>query len=459
MRFRSLGTTILVIAVVTPSVIHAQGVQRPQRAYRGLFGGGPPPDPNRSRQELTLATSVVGGYDDVVSPEASGSLAPQTGQSGYTGFADAELRYWRGHQARSFELNARGFSNAFGGVVADPSFGGSGRIRAMTNVGSRSQIDLSQDLRYEPFLVLGAYDALQGSVDPALLPDSNPTQGFISQRSWSSSSTARFSRRWSRRHNANATYTFNRREYLDDFGNDSRTHTAGLEYGWSFSRNARLRSSYQYSDGQFEGEGSNASTSLLDQTVEVGLAHERRLSPTRRAAWSIGAGGTYVRHPVSGTRPAAEYWIPSGSATARIDMGRSWALAADYRRALTVLEGITLESFTSDTASIRVDGLLGRRYDAAFVVGFANGRASLLSQHTGSYETYSGSIQLRTALARCCAALVNYSYYYHRLRDVPDLPPGLSSEFDRGALRVGFNVWLPLYGSYSDGSRRPRGRN
>ncbi len=59
---KMLALTVLVVCGVA-SDTNAQTVQRPSRPYRGLFGGGPTPDPNRSRQELTLSGNLSVGYD------------------------------------------------------------------------------------------------------------------------------------------------------------------------------------------------------------------------------------------------------------------------------------------------------------------------------------------------------------------------------------------------------------
>ena len=63
MRMRA-GFAAIVVFSVVPGWAHAQAVQRPLRPYAGWFGGGPPPDPNRTRQELTLQGSVLGSRSE-----------------------------------------------------------------------------------------------------------------------------------------------------------------------------------------------------------------------------------------------------------------------------------------------------------------------------------------------------------------------------------------------------------
>ena len=66
MRRLVLATVVCVCAVAADA--SAQMVQRPARPYRGLFGGGPTTDPNRTRSELTFTGSVLVGHDTWLSP-------------------------------------------------------------------------------------------------------------------------------------------------------------------------------------------------------------------------------------------------------------------------------------------------------------------------------------------------------------------------------------------------------
>jgi hypothetical protein len=142
------------------------------------------------------------------------------------------------------------------------------------------------------------------------------------------------------------------------------------------------------------------------------------------------------------------YWTPSGHGTFRLGFGRSWSIAADYRRAVTVLQGVTVESFNTDAVVVETEGALSRRLDLSVSVAYSNGRTGA-GDSASRFASYGGLSQLRYAIARCCAATVNYDYYYYSLQDVAGVPSGVPPQYDRNSVLVGFTLWLPLYGSYA----------
>jgi hypothetical protein len=152
-----------------------------------------------------------------------------------------------------------------------------------------------------------------------------------------------------------------------------------------------------------------------------------------------------------------DYWVPTGLAKVIVDFGRSWSVTADYRRAVSTLQGVSVSSFPGHAVSVRTDGTIGSKIEAAFSGAFSNGESGG-GQDSSSYSAYSGSAQMRYALSRCCAATVQYDYYHYRLSQFTILPLGFPPEYDRNAIRVGFTLWLPLYGSYGATESGARGR-
>src|SRR5687768_6788129 len=108
-RFFAWATLVVCLGSTTAE---AQTMQRPSRPYRGLFGGGPPPDPSRNRQELTLNASMLGGYDEYLGSE--GPTGPNaTVRDTYSGFFETGLGYFAGKETRSLSATATAFSNAY----------------------------------------------------------------------------------------------------------------------------------------------------------------------------------------------------------------------------------------------------------------------------------------------------------------------------------------------------------
>src|SRR5262245_21525289 len=106
----------VLLGLALPVAATAQLLERPRRPFTGLFGGGPPPDPTRPRQELTLTVNLLGGYDDNLSltgTDTNRPPDPNQDKAGYTRSGDVLLRYWRGTTQRSFEIEGRGYVNSY----------------------------------------------------------------------------------------------------------------------------------------------------------------------------------------------------------------------------------------------------------------------------------------------------------------------------------------------------------
>jgi hypothetical protein len=467
---------LVLLIVVAPVCVHAQPTQgqptqqqppsqpgQPPlpRPYRGLFGGGQQPDPNRSRHELTLTLDTLAGYDDILAPTGVDPVASATAESGYTVFGEGNLRYWYGRTGRSISADGRVFSNAYTTIDVGTLVGGNGQVRVETPLGRRSSLTASQSVRYEPSLVLGAFGPLQSDVDQNLLPETGQSNGYVDQRSWSLLTDVGAERRWTPRQMTRATFGYSQQTYLDELGHSSTGMSASIGHESVTSRNTSLLSTYRFTDSTFEGApGSGgapavAGMPLTDHTFEFGGSYTRRLSPTRQLTFSGGGGATYVQTLSTLDRSALDYWTPSGYGSVSMAVGRTWSVVGNYRRGATVLQGVTLQSFATDAFHLGVDGSLSRRIDVYFGASYSNGQAGG-GEQLSRFASYDALAQMRYALARCCALSVHYYYYYYRLDDITDVPTGVPDQFDRNAIRIGFTFWLPLYGSYTDGPERAR---
>jgi hypothetical protein len=454
---------ILAIAVAVAGVLSseaaAQIVQRPTRPYRGLFGGGLPPDPNRSRTELTLTGSLLAGYDTWLSPTGAELPSDPTGepQSGNAFVGDVGLAYFRGRTRRSVSVDAFVRGNGYTGIDADSTLGGTAVFAATTNLGRVTQLSASQDIAYVPTLVLGALQPIALDPGSPVVQLADVTSGYLAERSWSSNSFVNVDRRWTARHLTQVGAAYSRQEYLDDLGNDSTNRGANAMHSWTFSRTSSVRTQYDFNDSDLEGI--DGVTPMTNQNVELSFAYNRRLSPTRLLQIEMGGGATHVDTLRSQDRSPLTYWMPSGRGSVSWDVGRTWAIGASYSRSVDVLQGVSLTSFATDSASASANGLMGSRIEAAISASYANGTSGG-TDTTGRFENYSGSLQFLYAFARCCATTVNYDYYVYHFQNVADLPTGFPPDFDRQAIRVGLTVWLPLYGTYAGGgSSRGMRRN
>jgi hypothetical protein len=345
--------------------------------------------------------------------------------------------------------------STFRNVGIPTSYGGDVQLRAATPLGRAVQLDLQADARTDPFYAPGTYAPLRGEVARANLPDSNPANGFSVRRSRGAGTSASLAGRLSRRDTLSGTYRYDIRDFEDDLG-DGHANAASLAYGRRIGRGSGLRASYRYSESEFL-DFSGLVRQLADQTADLGYHHERNLSATRRLSFSFGAGASYVEGTRSATQERAEQVLPSGYGAARLDVARTWSISADYRRSASMLDGLSAETFATDTALLRVGGFASQRSELAFSAGYSSGRAAAGSP--GRFDSYNAAAQLRLFLTRWSAAVISHTFYSYRLIGVEDLPAGMPTRLDRNALRVGVTLNLPLYGAYGDGRRQPVERN
>jgi hypothetical protein len=449
---------LLALTAVAPSVA-AQVLQPPSRPSRGLFGGGQPPDPNHTHQELELSGDVLGGFDDNLSTPGSNDMFGEH-PAGYIGFGDASLRYFMGREARSMTVTGRGYLNSYSDVGLGPSYGADQTFLAHTTLGSRTTVRVGEGLHYVPFFSLGLFSPLTETAG-ASDPDRNPTNAVSVTRSWASDLSASITQAWTRRLHTDASYTFNKQTFVEGVGFDSTTNAVTLSADQSLGRTTSIRGSYRRSVSTFV-ETNNVTRPLNNDSIEGGFNYQRNVTRTRRVAFSAGLGALHVDSYDQGRLGPYQYWAPSGYGSARIDLTRSWSLSGDYRRAVAVLEGLTPQAFVTDSAMVRAGGFLNRRLEAVLSGDFATGQAgqSQGAVQIGEYSGYTGTAQLRVLLRRGWSTVVSYNYYRYNLSAEAVQFLGVSPHLNRNAVRIGFTWNALLFGTRVDTpARTPGGRD
>jgi hypothetical protein len=442
---------VIASVVTVVGAANAQVIQRPERPTGGVFGGGRPLDPDRARHDLLLTVNMLGGYDDSPSPTGDSGLDAFTPREpGYTGFGETTVEYRRGRQNQSLGIGGRGYVNAFPGLGLTPGIGGDLHADVRVPLSRRHQLGLSAAGRSDPFYSLGAFAPLRGAMNSGVLPEGNPVNGFSIRRSLTGEGSVSLSSRWTPRNTVSGDYRYQMNDFRDNIG-DGHRHAASLGYARSIGRGSGLRATYRASDSEFL-EPDGFVRSLRDQTAEFGYEHERQFSRTRRLTFGFGAGATYV-DTVSVLRERLDYVMPSGYANTRVDVARTWSISADYRRAVSVLEGLTAEPFNTDAGLLRVGGFLGSRSELVFSGAYSVG-AVVVPESTAKFDSYTGTAQWRFMLTRSWAVIVSQSVYAYRLHGLV-LPEGLLDRLDRNATRVGMTFALPLYGAYIGRRTRP----
>lgn len=425
----------------------AQVQERPAReGGAGVFGGGqapaPAPTSTRTQQSLSLTVSALGSYDDRSRAEQQPGLEPQLEplSQDSSGFVDASLRYRLGNVRHWFTANGAAFLTAYEAERA--LAGGELRASGMTSLGRRNRVDVSQAYRDAPFMTLAGFGDLV-LMAPDVLPDSDPTLAVHRQPSRTATTTASFAREWTTRQSTSFGYGFSRTDYpQDSLGFDTRSHSLNLQHTWQVRRSIGLLAGYDRSRSRYVG---HAGHSPMTQSATVGVDYVRRLSRTRQIAFGGDAGAAQVEVITSDSDEVRRRWTPSGGGHVRVDIGRSWAVTADYSRSATVLHQAALQTFYSDAMVVNTGGLIGRRLDVTVTGSFARGRAPGATTDLGRYETRTAAAQLRWALSRSVATMIAYTFHDYRIRNVTVLE-GFPVQSRLSGLRVGVSYWTPLFG-------------
>jgi hypothetical protein len=443
---------VLLSVPMGQSALSAQVLAPPARPEPSPSPGDPPPQPEearsrqRSRQELTLEGNVLGGYDDNLSTPGGQPLTSHP--SGYTGFGDEMLRYWVGRDAQSMEVSGRAFMNTYRNAGVTPSYGGEKRLTVRTPLGRRTHVEVEQGLRYSPYFSLGLFGAPQGSAG-ADNPDRNPTNALTESRSWTTDASAYLTRQWTRATKMDLDYSFSKQTYVNGVAFDSRTHAGSLAFEQSISRTLGIRLAYHRTDSRFVPRDGGAIPNL-SQTADVGFHYQHRLSRTRQLSFSAGAGAMSVATVEPSTRAPVRLWAPSGYGTLSINVGRSWNIGADYRRSTSVPQGIAPQPFIDHVGTVNAGGLLQPWLETVFTAGYSNGMAGQPTSdraRPGSYDGYTGTIQLRFKLTHWWSSVVSLNHSQNRLNTEASRSLGVPPDTHRNALRVGFTWQLPLYAS------------
>jgi hypothetical protein len=449
MSIRRLSVLALAALALWPLTAEAQVINRPQRAYRGLFGGGRQHDPNRSRQELIFTFNALGGYDDnAAAGEGIGapSIALTPVGAGYTGNFDAGLSYFVGRSERSFTLDVGAGTAAYRNVPLDPSRSLMLNTTGRTTLGDKTSISVGENLSYSSQLRLDA-PLTEGLPFGDVPTTDSAIFGLGPRASVNSTTSGSLEQRLSRDARVTGTYGYTTTAFTEGDTGGYRSHRASARYNQRVGRWTDATGTYEYNTTRFGFGPGDDGRPMTQNRVSGGLAWERRLSPRRTMTVTV-EGGAFNLESVTGvTLEPYSLWAPFVEFSTRLDIGRDWNLGGNYRRGADTLEGLTTEAFINDNATFTLSGLATRRVDLAFIGGLARGTQAAEGGLNSRYLTTTGSAQARVAISRTLSAVVSYHYYHYEF-DETVLPAGVAPTFGRNAVRVGIAVWLPLYGSY-----------
>jgi hypothetical protein len=430
------------LAFAAPAFAQAQTEPAPQtqtpaaqRPVRGLFGG-IERDPTRYRS-LDLSVAFLGGYDDNASPQGTGG-DPRFGDSGGIGNASANLTYRRGRNDTFFTAGARAgyryYSSLEGLNAAD--YGAD--LAFNSRPSRRTQLSARQDLGYQPFFsFLTVPVFLPTPAGPEVRPIVDYSVADRASLTYNTSLEGGYD--ITRRTHVALSHLFRGLDFIET-GDDGRLrdHLTSVGIGRDVTRRWRVggRLVFGRGDNRYVGEGFRTSTEGADFTIDY-----RRLFRSRRqvtVSFAPGFSRLETENLTIGRRVDRRV---TATLRAGIDLSPTWSASADYRRGLRQIPGVPQPAFADDV-QMRVTGLIGRRVDISLTAQYTEGDPGFARS---GFATVSGQAQVRMALSRLAAMTAQWVYYRYEFARAAELPVGMGREYDRNAVRVGVNLWLPLH--------------
>ncbi len=434
-----------VIGVPAPVAAQVDG-EAARRPWRGLFESR---EAGERRQTLDLSIALFGAWDDNATEGLHESQVDRRVQTeGYYSGLNAGLAYARRSDRLSFGVSGSSASAHYASVSDRVVASGALRTNVAATLG-RTTLRVAQGASYSPFfgLVIGG-----GLSDGELA--AGPSAFDFSVRS---QDVYRFDTA------VEVTQTIGGRVTLSAFGDYQRTEFGGGDDGdshWTglqsyrigarlsrgITRHAGLRLGYAYREGRY-GQPAGGDPVVETHEIDAGVDYGRALSFSRRTSLSFSTGSGLVARQAADSddprQPAGERLRAHLLANAALthEINRTWTARLAYSRDLQYVDGFT-EPFLADRADASLGGTFNRRVDSRLAASYSSGAVGPGSGQ--GYAVWSGTADLRIALARRAALFTRYVYHHYQFNDATTLPPGFAPRLDRHGVRLGLSVWLPI---------------
>ena len=297
-------------------------------------------------------------------------------------------------------------------------FGGDVSLTGSTELGSRSTFAFRQAFAYVPSLVLRS-DAYGGDIlDPALTPE--VASGVLDEPSRSSTSEVRIGAQLD-----NTTDHICQRKlrasdlpgrHRAQHGYHRRERPAHLEPD-AGRRSDRLVSVFGYAPWRRQDSDDTGEVPCSSIRSKADDVQSQALSNAKhKDLWKYRCDAS--RHHRHADPRSARGLDAVGAALGRDGSGRTWTLNGNYSRSISVLQGLSLESFATNREPSWQPGHSAVGSRRSWVSTCRSGRTGGVENNPGTFAVYGGMAQFRYAFARCCAASLNYDYYYYKLDSV-----------------------------------------
>ena len=433
--FRSFSPTAVSLALLMSVVPASAQAPRPERPYRGLFGGGI----GDTEQLLTASASLGGGYDDNLLADARGENSrPQpsdlnTTFRGSVGQFSGSLQYSLSRSRLDFGASGGTSARYYPSLARD--IVRRDHANLATTVRLAAGLSANASAAYSPYSLASLFAATSdaGLGDSAVFDEELASSN---QHHLTYGGGLGFNRSLSSRTTLSADYGYRARNSSNLMGSFTR-QTAGGRLSHSVGKGLALRAGYHYVKADY-GEDERRLTNHL---IDAGVDFNRSLSFSRRTTLSFGTGTTATARP-GGTDTSTRFRL-NANAALNHEMGRTWNAALVYSRGVHFIESWP-EPVSSDSVTASLGGLLSRRLQFQSTAQTSTGRAGF-SRTSGGFSGYYGTALLGFALSRHLSLQLKYGYYRHHFDDATLLVPGFANAVDRHSVRGYISLWAPLF--------------
>jgi hypothetical protein len=431
---------------------------RPDRPYRGLFGGGAPTGVGQS---LAVTGSIGSGWDDNSLGRGGNldSFRPSDfnrAVRGTSGYAAAGLQY--GLNLGRVGLTAGVSTHARYYEKLDPSLVRRDYVHASASVGLFRGLSAHGSTTYGPYEVGRIFDqpAIPDAADDldSVAPDATLPSAREHYLSYNLGVRMSESIPISRRGSLSGSYRVRQRRsdvpeggvVLDEQerptsrGREYTGHTATVAYTHRLSGNLSLRAGYRIDQAWYATTADEEERRTTLHFIDAGVHYNRTLSFSRRTSVAFRTGTVVIDNPTGLGDPRLQL---TGRAVLTHELGRSWDATLTYARGVTLSE-IWPEPITYDAVIARVGGQITRRMQFSASARTARGNSGFNATDSNSFDWVAAGASLGLALSRYVNLVGRYSYYMHDFGNAALLAPGIPPDVGRHSGGVHLTFWAPL---------------
>jgi len=404
---------------------------RPERPYRGLFGGGVGP----TEQQLVANLSFGGGYDDDLSAEAGGPVSTPgqspTRQGGPFGSAESNLAYSLGLERLSFNANYGMQGRFYREIPSNFLAGHSVSGGVAFEVTKSTHISGSVSASYQPFYSASYLPPVFDAALGALTLD-HPDVSYLRRKYFSRASGFSVTHQLSARTSVSGNYNFSSSGVVAEDGFGTRSYGASLSHGIGKGLSARV--GYYNNLATFNENGAQKHSRFY--SIDAGLDFSKSLSLTRKTALTFSTGTT------AANGGGQTHYNLVGDVRLTRELGRTWSAGASANRSMQfdpVVRDITL----TDGVTVGISGMINRRVQVQAGIGTSRGNAGFDTPNNGLVSS-SASASMNYGITRYLGVGVQYTYYYSSYESGVNLPLGWPRTLDRQSFSANVNLWAPL---------------